>query len=175
MTDVFVLGTGPSLTQSIVDSVRGRGIVVSVSNAYQLAPWAEALVSTDAAWWNHYNPVFDGKKYCPNLVDGTIRVSQFPPHENSGVLACRVAREFYNPTRICLLGFDFGGGHFFGDHPQPLQNTKPERFSVFQEQFRIELHRCEQAGIQLINCTENSQLKKIPKLPLSEFLDSKHA
>jgi hypothetical protein len=172
MSDVFVLCTGPSLTQDLVEQVRGRGVVIAVSNAYTLAPWADAMASTDKAWWDNYNPEFEGAKYCPNPVEGTIQPIGGQTHENSGVLAILVARQYYNPKRILLLGCDFGGGHFFGDHPEPLQNTRPERFEVFQEQYRLELHRCSKLGIQLLNATEGTLLKNIPRIPLQEFLEN---
>lgn len=46
-----VLATGPSLASEDVERVKGRFHVIAVSDAFRLAPWADALVSADAAWW----------------------------------------------------------------------------------------------------------------------------
>ena len=47
-----ILATGPSLSQSDIDYVRGKCKVIAVSDAYKLAPWCDYLVSADYAWWN---------------------------------------------------------------------------------------------------------------------------
>lgn len=161
-----VIATGLSLTQAQVDAVRPLRVVV-VSDAYKLAPWAEALVSADKAWWRHHNPEFAGRRFsalpAPRM-DLEI-MTGIPMGSNSGLWAVHQAAKL-GATRILLLGFDLGGTHFFGEHPEPLKNTKPERFEVFKEQF----NRYRPKGVEIINCTPGSALKCFPSLPLEEAL-----
>lgn len=58
-----VLASGESMNQALADSVRGKCKVIAVSDTWRLAPWADALVSSDAGWWRHKTPKFDGPKY----------------------------------------------------------------------------------------------------------------
>ena len=50
---VFCLASGPSLTQEVVDKVRGRGRVIAVNSSVYLAPWADVLFFTDSGWFEH--------------------------------------------------------------------------------------------------------------------------
>lgn len=166
-----VLATGPSLSQSVVDSVKGRCNVVAVSNAYKLAPWADAMVSCDASWWNN-NPEamgFQGRKFTtapdwqglsdlervPGVVSGT----------NSGLLGLMVAVQL-GATRIMMIGYDMRGTHFFGPHPAPLRNPNAARFEVFKKQFE----RYKPLGVEIVNCTPGSALKAYQMADLHESL-----
>lgn len=166
MTTFAILATGPSLTQEIVDKVRGRCGAIAVSDAYRLAPWADALVSQDKAWWRHHPEAleFAGRKFIgvpPDTIRGVEqadRVGAITSGTNSGLLGCHVAVTVFKATRILLLGLDLQGNHFFGRHPEPLKNTKPERFAVMRKQFEQWPHK----GVQVINCTLNSSLRCFP-------------
>lgn len=48
---VFCLASGPSLTQEVVDKVRGKGRVIAVNSSVYLAPWADAMFFTDSGWF----------------------------------------------------------------------------------------------------------------------------
>lgn len=47
----FILGGGPSLTAADVNTIRGRGRVIAINNAWELAPWADMLYFADRQWW----------------------------------------------------------------------------------------------------------------------------
>jgi hypothetical protein len=165
VTTIAILATGPSMSQAVADSVRGRCTVIAVSDAYRLAPWADVLVSSDRGWWRVHNPDFAGRKLSGVPVDG---IEQAPGHvsgSNSGLIAIRVAVSM-GATRILLLGFDMGGSHFFGEHPAPLKNTTPQRFEVFKRQFADYRPR----GVEIINCTPGSALNCYPKMDLEAAL-----
>lgn len=166
--DAFVLATGPSMSQEVADSVRGRGLVVAVSDAYKLAPWADMLVSTDLGWWIHHQPAFSGRKVCSQFLPGTVQPQGCRTDLNSGAMAVMALRLYDKPDRIFLLGVDMGGDHFFGRHPEPLRNTAPERWPVFEQQFLKEMAACERAGIQLYNLTPGSNLQCVPKMNLED-------
>lgn len=165
-----VLATGPSMSQAVADAVRGRCAVVAVSDAHKLAPWADAMASTDRAWWCAHPEAleFAGRKFTTAQVEGVERIPFEGPittGSNSGLLACHVAVKL-GATRILLCGFDMKGAHFFGPHPEPLKNTKPGRFEAFQEQFR----RFRPRGVEILNCTRGSALRAYPMADLEEAL-----
>jgi hypothetical protein len=154
------------MSQKLANRVRGKCKVVVVSDAYILAPWADALASNDRQWWGHHAEAmkFAGQKFTSGTVDGVVKMSH-RGGSNSGLLGIRVAMKL-GATRVLLLGFDMGGDHFFGHHPEPLKNTPPARFEVFKAQFA----RFEHPGVEIINCTPGSALRCFPQMPLSEAL-----
>lgn len=171
MTTWAVLATGPSMSQAVADQVRGKCRVAAVSDAWRLAPWADVLVSTDAAWWTKHPEAkqFAGEKFtgAPVFlpVPGVTRAPWSTSGTNSGLLACKTAHA-RGATRILLCGFDMQGTHFFGGHPPGLGNTTPERFVALRQQFA----EWRPAGVEIINCTPGSALACYPHQPLSEAL-----
>jgi hypothetical protein len=156
-----VLGTGPSMSREIADRVRDRCRVIAVCNAYQIAPWAEALVCADRTWWRVHadSLAFSGRKFTLGKVRGSEKLlitDEFPANSNSGYRAMGVARDF-GATRILLLGFDMHGSHYFGTHPAPLKNTAPGGFRRHIAQFRLW-----RGGCEVVNCTPNSALTQFP-------------
>ena len=160
MTTFAVLATGQSMSLELARRVMGRCNVVAVSDAFRLAPWADAMASQDASWWRH-NPdakAFEGQKFCgAQDVEGVTRLEGISSETNSGLLALHVAVKL-GATRVLLLGFDMQGTHYFGPHKEPLKNTKPHRFEVFQAQFA----RFQPRGVEIINCTAGSALRAYP-------------
>jgi hypothetical protein len=157
------------MSQAIADQVRGL-YVVAVSDAYKLAPWADALASTDGRWWAHHKEAmnFKGLKFtaAPDFrpVNG---VERFPAdsHTNSGLLGIKVAVHM-GATQVLLLGFDLRGSHYFGKHPEPLKNTTAQRFESFKKQFAGYRPK----GVEIINCTSGSALDCYPKRDLADCL-----
>ncbi|MEO8466244.1 MAG: hypothetical protein ABI640_12945 [Gammaproteobacteria bacterium] len=163
MTTAVVLATGPSMSSAVVEQVHawhgaGGGQAIAVCNAYQLAPWADALVCNDRAWWRLHAEAmqFRGAKYCGAAYDGTQTLParpRFPPGTNSGLQGCRVA-EMLGATKVLLLGFDMHGTHYFGKHPQSLKNTSANGFKRHIWQFSL------WNGPEIVNCTPGSALKR---------------
>lgn len=163
---VAVLCTGQSLTQSDVDLCRERcDKVVAVSDAFHLAPWADALVSYDRAWWRVHKPDFSGLKYhChAEAIEGVEMFEQRPG--NSGTLGLAVAAK-WNPKRIVLLGADLKGTHFFGKHTKGgLRNTSNAQFHNMMRQFaRLKY-------LPVVNCSPDSALACFPKMSLKDALE----
>lgn len=158
------------MSKEVADSVRGRCKVIAVSDSYRLAPWADALVSSDRGWWRLHDPEFAGRKFAGVPVNGIDRIERFEGNvsgSNSGLIAIRVAVEVFKATKVLLLGYDMGGSHFFGDHPAPLRNTKPARFEVFKKQFA----EYRPKGVRITNCTPGSALTCYPMARLEDVLD----
>lgn len=162
-----ILATGPSMSQAVADSVRGRCTVIAVSDAYRLAPWADVLVSSDRAWWRIHDPEFAGRKVSGVPVQGIELAEGNVSGSNSGLVALKFAVQM-GATRVLLLGYDMGGSHYFGDHPAPLKNTKPQRFEVFKQQFA----NYRPKGVEILNCTESSALRCYPMARLETVLES---
>lgn len=163
---VAVLCTGPSLTQADVDLCREYcDKVVAVSDAIYMAPWADALVSYDKAWWNAHRPDYNGPKYHCGLekIEGLELVDPRPG--NSGTLGVVIAARF-KPKRIILLGADMKGSHFFGRHTKSnLRNTQQHQFRTMQSQF------AKLAKLPVVNCSPDSDLMCFPKMSLKEALE----
>jgi hypothetical protein len=145
------------MSAEIAARVHGRN-VVAVSDAYQLMPWAAALASSDAAWWRVHRQAlaFLGRKFtvARKAEDGVERL-QLPTGTNSGLLGLHVA-QLLGATRVFLFGVDLAGSHYFGEHPEPLQNTQPHRFEIMRKDF----HRW--AGVPVFNCSPASTLTCFP-------------
>lgn len=164
---VAVIATGSSLTAEQVERVRHLP-AIAVSDAYSLAPWASALVSADKAWWQFHNPTFAGRKFSAIPAQGieTEHLEGLPMGTNSGLWGVQVAVEKFGGTEVLLLGFDLGGSHFFGPHPEGLKNTKVERFEVFKKQFS----GYKPKGVRIVNCTPGSALTCYPTASLDACL-----
>ncbi len=163
---VAVLCTGPSLTQADVGLCRERcDKVVAVSDAFYLAPWADALVSYDRAWWKAHKPEYSGPRYhCHSeKIEG---MELFEPRPgNSGTLGLAVAARM-KPDRIILLGADLKGTHYFGKHTKPgLRHTNLGQFNTMKRQFAA----FEKSPV--VNCSPDSALTCFPKMSLKDALE----
>ena len=164
----IILATGPSMSQAIANSVRGKGTVIAVSDSYKLAPWADILVSSDAAWWRFHKPEFAGRKLSGVPVHGIELAEGVVSGSNSGLIALQVAVNL-GAKKVLLCGYDMGGTHFFGPHPDGLKNTAPKRFEVFKKQFE----NYKPKGIEILNCTQGSALRAYPMARLEDYLQLK--
>lgn len=159
-----ILASGPSMSQEVADRVHGGGygLVVAVSDTFRLAPWADAMAAQDATWWRRHPDAlqFAGRKFSANRIAGVEQLPQVNINRSSGVLALEAA-VLMGATDIRLFGFDMHGTHYFGPHPEGLNNTTEERFEVFQKQFALwrDAHR----NVVVMNCTSGSHLRAFPK------------
>lgn len=159
-----VLATGPSLTQAAADSVRHLRRV-AVSDAYLLAPDAEALVANDAAWWREHPEAksFQGDKYCGAALPGVQQIRKVKgigTDTNSGLCGLHIAI-LRGATRVLLFGLDLhdrNGLHFFGPHLRN-KNPTPGRFSIFLDQFAA---YPVPKNVEVLNCTPDSALTRFP-------------
>jgi hypothetical protein len=167
-----VLCTGPSMSQAVVDAVRGMR-VIAVNNAFELAPQAEALAANDMAWWKR-NPSareFAGRKFSTNILPDVERVisGNVLTESCSGVLGLEVAKIIGAKPGdpILLLGVDFHGSHYFGEYTNGLKNTTDQRRKVHARQF--ENWAKVNKGYTVYNCTPGSALRAFPMARLEDF------
>jgi hypothetical protein len=163
-----ILATGPSMSQAVADYVRGKCKAICVSDAYKLAPWAEAMVSQDKAWWEKYPEAkqFAGRKFSTHRIDGVEQILPGPIQNgtNSGLLAMEVAK-LLGAKRILLLGMDMQGTHYFGPHPEGLRNTSEGRYRQMLAQFDRWPGK-----VEVINCTPGSRLRRYPMARIEDVL-----
>ena len=172
MTTWAVVATGESLgpePAAVVSKVKHLPCV-AVGNAYELMPWARALVACDKAWWSKHQTarLFRGEKWCANVNSCEIprmRGSGIYTNTNSGLLGLHYAVG-HGATRVLLLGIDMKGTHYFGEYKNGCVNTVPERFSLFIRQFGdfAKTH----PDVEVINCSVGSALECFPKMALDE-------
>jgi hypothetical protein len=84
-----IVASGPSADHVRLTDARGRARFIVVNNSWKLAPWADALYGSDAAWWatgqaDHYEGEsgdygeFAGLKISRSDAPGTYHVSLKP-------------------------------------------------------------------------------------------------
>lgn len=187
---VVCLGGGPSLHAEDIDACRHRATVIAVNDAWRLAPWAAALIASDAAWWAHHQgvPGFSGLKYCvePSAArwpgvqvlrntgdDGLERdPTGLRTGRNTGAAAVNLAVHF-GAARVLLLGYDMEAAdeahsHWFGAHKAPLRGGSP--YALFREMFAKMVEPLQAAGVEVINCSRHTALTCFPRQPLAEAL-----
>lgn len=197
---VVLIGTGPSLTQADVDFCRGRARVVAIKDAYQVAPWADALYCADEVWWMHHGRSleFEGlrfalvapeRRYIEAVRDARAQRLQIggssgldgrPTHlrtgAHSGFSAINLAAHL-GARRIVLLGYDLqaspdGAGHFFGEHA--YRSTDPgRRKSTCYDKVDVYQSLVEPLaarGISVVNATRQTALTVFPQLSIQEAL-----
>lgn len=182
---VACLGTGPSLCQQDVDFLRGKVRVIAVSNAWELAPWADVLYSCDPRWWKWAKgaPKFSGMKLSLDpdrhrdtwpgvqMLKSTggegleLAPTGLRTGHNSGYQAINLAVHF-GAKRIVLLGYDMRGDHFFGPHPD---GSKPN-FHLCLSAFPTLVQPLKAAGVEIYNCTPSTAINAFPRATLAHVL-----
>lgn len=184
----FIIGGGPSVSRESVLSLEGRGHVVAVNNAYQIAPFADCVYFADRQWliWHHAalaghaapykvtraEPNFDhgvaGLKVIAGNAGTPLSIDpRYVAGTDSGANAINLAVHF-GARRIVLLGFDMKPGHWHEDHPHPTAA------SIYTTHFLPHYARMAPAlraqGIEVINTSMDSALTCFIKRPLAELL-----
>ncbi|GLQ36745.1 hypothetical protein GCM10007908_03650 [Rhizobium albus] len=190
-----IVGSGPSASSAPIDIVKGKAKVIATNTSWKLAPWADALMACDYAWWAHAKgcPEFQGLKLTVDQIaartfedvrlvncrKGDDRLFLEPINTvgwggNSGFHALNLAVQF-GCSKIILVGIDASvkhGLHWHGTHPRGLNN--PTSGNV--ERWRRAIDRAwtviEPLGIKVINCSTISALTAYPKMTLQEALDA---
>ena len=190
---VIVAATGLSLTKEVAEQCRGYH-TVAIKQAVLLMPWADVLFACDQHHWDHYNgyPKFQGEKWSSHhpkydyklaakdqyklrLVRGEMgNVYSSDPSiihfgRNTGFAAINAAIHWLRkPGRIVLIGLDFGGGYFYGQHPRGLHH---DQFKWQQDMVPYEeAARSLPAGVEIVNCSPISRLRAYPMMTLEKAL-----
>ena len=177
---VAVLGSGPSMSKKVADSVRHLPRIV-LNTTYKLAPDAEILYASDSAWWARHTDEllkFEGKKVSvqtrtqihPNTPKnvlllryggshgfddrpGYIRTASF-----SGYAALHLAASL-GAKQVLLYGYECHGGHWHGAHPRGLGNPLEHSYRRWIRELESLAPLLKERGVDVINCTPRSRLK----------------
>lgn len=164
--------------------------VIAVNDAHRLAPWADALYSSDQSWYEHYKgvPEFGGDKYGikplrarsewgVTVLDNTgvdgleLRPCGLRNGRNSGFAAINLAVHF-GAKRVLLLGYDMGvsagRSHWFGDHPSRIRSDSP--YPSFIAAFDTIVEPLRARGVTVWNCSRSTALECFPRVSLLEAL-----
>lgn len=190
MKRMVIAAPGPSLISPDLELVRGELLWV-VGNAWELAPWADALYHSDLRWWRAYNGEL-GRYRGRRLTAGHEKSALPPgvePHQhrtgnwladafpyctgkNSGHGAIALAFLLHQPDHIALLGYDCqhtnGLHHFFGPHRHNL--TNPHTFVHWLADFRALQESCKKWGVSVTNCSRESAIDAFPRMTIEEWL-----
>lgn len=176
---VVCLATGKSLASEDLSLIKDA-TVIAVNDAYKIYPQADILYGCDAKWWNINKPNFNGLKISLEPVEGIYQMKwrkklgldlEFPylaTGENSGYQALNLAC-YLEPKKIILCGYDMGGTHFFGEHPETLRLRTP--FDCFIKNFDSLKLPLANSNIVVYNTAINSNLCCFSKLSLKEALE----
>jgi hypothetical protein len=192
---VAIVASGPSLLKSDVDKLKGKVRVIAVNDSWRLCPWADVLYAADRAWWQHHAYVkqFEGERWTQQqghiawrqeATDAGLDIVvsahkpgvSFDPSiihtgNNSGFQALNLA-VLFGATKILLLGIDCaiidGKTHWFGDHPGKLKKNSP--YAVFLRAFKFASTGLASAGINVVNCSQQSALTCFQRGCVDDFV-----
>lgn len=186
---VVVVASGPSLTPEDVYYCKGKARVAVINDNVRLASWADLLYAADYPWWKLYDgvPDFEGQKWTQDQRaaeefdlnhtkgfwrNGISRDQNFIHYgRNSGFQCCNLVF-LMGVKRILLLGFDMQKTdrkmHWFGNHPNTLhRQSEHGKWVVLMDKAAIYY---EKAGVEVINCTRETALKKYERKPITDCL-----
>lgn len=196
-TTIVCVGSGPSLTPDDLTYLERCRVnshtirVVTISDAWRAAPWADVLYAPDPKWWGwHRDEVtrgFRGRKFtlaehdhpAPpdvaqlNYRSGTTFSTELPmiaTGGHAGYQAPQVAWQL-GARRIVLLGYDMqpdatGQHHFFGEHP----DASHVPYDTWLSTYDTLLTELQVRGILIVNASRRTAITVIPRESLAMAL-----
>ena len=179
---VFVIASGPSLTQEDARLTEGKGRVIAVNNSITIAPHADMLYAGDTQWWLHNESLwrkFTGLRATSSIESATRNDLMFVPRGtddgvsmggNSGHQAVSLAY-LLGAVEIVLLGFDMmadgARNHWHEDHKKI---TNPSR-SLYKG-WRVAMHdlvvSLAAKGVSVVNATRRTALE-VPRIRIEDL------
>lgn len=188
---IVIVASGPSASQTPLHLGRGRAKFIAVNSSWRLCPWADILFAGDYKWWEAQEgcPEFAGLKATIDRraseqwgihrlqgfrADSRIEFDDFGHigGSNSGFNAVNLAAQL-QPSRILLVGFDMTldyGSHWHGTHPEGMKNPVPDTVGKWRRALDNAADVIAKRGIEVINCSPISMLKRYPKISFSESI-----
>ena len=197
--DLFIIGGGPSLSQTNLELVKNKA-VLGVNAAFRLGSWVDSMIFGDCRFYEGkewiYKPYLDeylGRKYtlCTNLKNDPrfIYYEKCEKHflclkkgkltyitgkgKNSGCAAINLGVQL-GYGRIVLLGFD-GKATKKGKHNWHNWHThipQPDIYDKFYTSFKglAEELKEKKPDVEVINASPNTKLDIFPKVKLEKLL-----
>lgn len=181
---VFVLASGPSLTEADVAAVRAyaglHDCPVAVTNTtYRIAPWADLLFFYDRQWWRVHEAealsTFAGQMVTMSGMSHPRVLSmfgqRFDAYKNSGGGAINFAI-FAGAKRVVLLGLDGqyasdGRRHWHEQDPRLGNAASLPRFVTY---FPALAQEAKRQGVQILNASRQTALTCFPRAALEHIL-----
>jgi hypothetical protein len=184
---VVLIAGGPSLTRGQVFEAKfawmdGDVKVMGCNNAYQIAPWIDALYCCDPEYWDahidairktHIDELLSqdrlscekyGLWWTPKTKMGNLDYgfstdpAKIYTGGNGGFQQLNIAA-LRGATRIILIGYDCsatGKKHWHPDHEGTM--NKRHNYADWLKYYRRAAPLIEQLGIEVINCTPGSAI-----------------
>lgn len=192
--DCFIIAGGTSVTQEMVNSVKGHGRTIVVNSSYSRALWADVLFFGDERWWTR-EVGLPGNKLAsfPGVCATTSRAAKGdrlhrlhrikpPPGlvdrpdsvvmERTSVQAAMNIAYHKRVGRIILLGLDNRDGDNGRTHHHDEYPWKRHKLTwdVKEEQLSLTVPILRAAGILVYNTSAISTIPFWPKRPLEDFI-----
>lgn len=187
----LIIASGPSLTRSDCDLLRGIGYTIAINNAVVLAPWADELFAADGSWWRYYGPKvawFKGRRVSKTFKDHRVerwRPSGWPrTGGNTGHMGIQRAVDL-GATNIAIIGFDqsvpkdgpnAGKKHYHGDHPQQVGNARTrlgnaEGIAGWPREMALTARDLQRRGARVVNLSRETALDCFERMTPEEFVE----
>lgn len=185
-----IVASGPSAVQQPVGLVRIRCKVVAINNSWRLAPWADVLYASDAAWWRENDHEgFAGLRVSRSDVSGVrrVRLRDKPGGYHNGMIfdepgvvgaggssgfqAINLAVQF-GARDIALVGFDARvdlGVHWHGRHER-TGNPTESTAAIWSHHLDAAAPVLAAHGVRVVNCSPVSALTAYPKMNIEQWL-----
>jgi hypothetical protein len=169
---IFLLATGPSLTQERADYVRGQ-TVMAIKGAARFAPWADFLFFADWEFFRDNRPIVDtfagrvltiSRKAHLRLRNKVELIEKGLPGKtvSSGHTAVDVAAGLGFKRIVLAAGFDCrlvdGQSHCHGDYKRPAQLYSDVHLPAWADYPA----RARKAGVEIVNATPGSAIGVFP-------------
>jgi hypothetical protein len=188
----ILVATGPSLTEEVVDTIRkyrDKFIFFGCNDSYKIIDFLDVHYACDKQWWVTHGEDFRKQRpkleswtqhkesaeqfnlnYTPGTHTKDLSLNSNSIHfgSNSGYQLLNIAF-LMGCNKFILVGYNMqvvrNKRHFFGDHPQGLNNSSPySRFVQAYKTINPEIAKL------IVNCTPNSALIFFNQTPLEEEL-----
>lgn len=188
---VVIVASGPSAAQAPLETAKDRARFIAVNSSWKLSPWADILFAGDFKWWEQ-------NAGCPEFVGLKVSIDRRAAEQfgvlklqgrrsdnriefddlghigggNSGFNALNLAAQL-GPSRILLVGYDMTlahGAHWHGPHPEGLKNPNSDKVGQWCRAIDAAAEAFKKRGIEVINCSPVSALRRYPKMSFEEAL-----
>lgn len=162
MTTFVCIGSGPSLTADDCNHARLSGsFAIAVNSSIKAAPWAQAMYAMDSDWWSKNAREafsFKGARFSSKPIPGVKKVLIDAKSSGAGAIVLAIQ---LGAKKIVLIGYDCSiknGTHWHGDHPA-TKNPNEAKCDKWQDQMTELAAHAKEAGVDIVNCSRQTELK----------------
>lgn len=186
----FIIASGPSLTRSDVEAIKGKGTVIAINDNYKMAPWADYLYFCDPKWFNWHKEDAEFQHFPGEIWtqdEETAKQNGFTyiksasgeglstdpkviyQGSNSGFQAINLAYHL-GAKQIILLGYDMqttdGKNHWFGHHPDNVVSSYKNWMGFYN---RL-AEDAKAKGLHIVNCSRETALTCFERKHLEDVI-----